>query len=197
MIVLGITGQKRSGKDTVADHLIAKHGYTKVELPAPLTDELCILDPWCQIPDPTGHYDHQYVRFSELIAGYGVEWAKDMSPDVRAYQQRYGTDIIRDRVDEDRWVKLAVHTIEAHHAVGHTRFVIPNIRAHNEQALCDLVIRVNRPGHSLSAGDHRIEQGIDGLVVDAVIDNTGTLDQLHDAVDLMLGDYHSVGEKRD
>lgn len=36
MNILGITGQTRSGKDTVADHLVEKHGYVKISLADPI-----------------------------------------------------------------------------------------------------------------------------------------------------------------
>ena len=36
MNIVGITGQAGSGKDTVADHLVAEHGYVKVALADPI-----------------------------------------------------------------------------------------------------------------------------------------------------------------
>lgn len=189
--VVGITGEKRSGKNEVAMRLVDRYGFVKVEMPDPLNEELCILDPWCYIP---GWHDspaltsrvthgYPYARFSELVEHFGIDMAKDLSPDVRVYQQRYGTDIVRDRIDVDRWVNLARDTITQLGKAGQTRAVIPNIRAANEQGLCDHIIRVVRPGWDSEQHDHPIEQGIKLIREDYVVTNDKTLDALRDAVD--------------
>ncbi len=163
MPVIGITGRRRSGKDTVANILVEHYGYVKIELPAPLTEELCILDPWCHV-DVEWQDLSEWMRFSDLVARVGIDEAKNASPDVRSYQQRYGTDIVRDRIDVNRWVTLADDRIWRLQQQGQRNFVLPNIRAENERVMCELIIGVTREDHEPTTGDHKIEHDIDRLV---------------------------------
>lgn len=211
MTVVGITGQKRSGKDTVAEILVQMDDFIKIELPAPLTEELVILNPWCKTDGSSGGVTvltpDGFIRFADLVELVGIDQAKDISSDVRAYQQRYGTDIVRDRIDEDRWCNLAKRSMRearAAHLDGslpampswqpgvnagprapstQPHFVLPNVRAQNERELCDVLIRVRRPGFELDpATDHPIEHSIEELKHDFIIENDGTLGQLHSRV---------------
>lgn len=192
MTVIGITGRRRHGKDSVGKHMAAKWGFTTVELPAPLTEELCIINPWCEITSPQARFDlPRFMRFADLVAKIGIDKAKDASADVRPYQQRYGTDIVRDRIDVDRWCKLAaakMREIVAADLDKEHRFVLPNIRADNELALCDVLIRVVRPDYdeTLDGNTHVIESRIDLLPADYVVVNDGTLADLKVKVDAVM-----------
>lgn len=186
-MIIGITGRRRHGKDSVAK-VLSNKGFTIIELPAPLTEELCIINPWCEVTDRGARANFpRFVRFADLVKEVGIDMAKDISPDVRPYQQRYGTDIVRDRIDEDRWVKLALAKMD--NPWG--RYVLPNIRVDNEAALCDRIIRVVRPGYdeSVDGNTHKIEDRIDTLPVDATILNDGSLEDLRKKVTALMEEW--------
>lgn len=43
MVLIGLTGKKRSGKDTTADYLVEKYGFSKMSFSTPLKDICKIL----------------------------------------------------------------------------------------------------------------------------------------------------------
>lgn len=185
-MIIGITGHKGSGKTTVGDHLVDAHGFIKIEIPAPITADLCVLNPWIHVETPAvAAVVGEWCRFADLVNHIGIDEAKKASREVRRLQQAYGRDVIADRHDPNRWIDLAVDRIRRRNEWGDDPdFVLPNVRAANEAAICDLVIRVVRPGHELLAGDHAIEVSIEALAADHVISNDGTLADLRQAIDM-------------
>jgi len=165
-----------------ANRLQEKWGYAIHEMPDPINEELCILDPWCFVPSWDGD-GSPFERFSVLLERFGTDIAKELSPDFRMYQQRYGTDIVRNRIDVDRWVNIAHDHIGELAAEGRHNVAIPNIRALNEQDLCDLIVRVTRPGYDASAGDHEIEASIKLIESEFTLENDGTIEDLWAKVD--------------
>jgi hypothetical protein len=175
--ILGITGRKRSGKDTFAARLISHHGFTRVAFADPLKAVARDLDPMVEIPS----YDAVHIRLSEVL-GPDVNWetAKEL-PEVRRLLQALGV-AVRKHVGEDAWVAAAITATDA--IPGPV--VITDVRFPNE-AECvwqegGWIARILRP--SLPADDlHISETALDSLTPDYAISNGGTVEQLHTYAD--------------
>lgn len=199
MILIGLTGYARVGKDTVADYLVSEYGFTKLSMAAPLKRMLRTLDPW--IAQPGGR---EPIRVSELwealdgdenaikSSGYGLEY--------RRLLQQLGTDCIR-AIDEDFWVKAMVQEIEES---GADRAVIPDIRFPNEGELIwnpqrfslrkvdarSALFQVDRFGVHYDPDGHESERWVGKMGENGVIINSGhELEYLHEAVDEVLHRY--------
>ena len=171
VIIVGISGYKGSGKDSVADILVADYGFTKMAFADPLKRMLRKLDPiighelyagccneCSDIPEVTE------VRFSDA-AQFGFDdqslkhspWADE----VRSLWERFGTDVFREE-DNYYWVRKAEEALDES---ASDRIVFTDVRFENEadwiygrsQRWGDLtsVWRVARPG--VTAGDHVAE----------------------------------------
>lgn len=174
MIVVGIAGRKRHGKDTVADFAIKyveAVGFTamKRHLADSLKEEVVRI-----VANHTGD------SFAELIQRAATDEGKE---EFRLGWQWWGTDIWRRR-DPARWVKLLRERLEADRDAGVNVVFVPDVRFPNEVALIKelggYVIRVQRPG--LDDGDgHASEHALDGYHEwDTVIRNDSDLSTLEE-----------------
>lgn len=195
--LIGLGGRLRSGKDTVADHLVSRYGFIKIGMSEPLNDALLTLNPLIPV---NAHEDQtaigltgQFVRYSDLIDRVGYVEAK-RNPEVRALLQRLGTDVGRKLIDENVWVDMMARIVTDHLDAG-TPVVVTGIRYLNEvDVIRDMLGSswwVSRPITSIGvAADqilaHESERGVNEADFDKVIRNDGTLDELYRSVDLML-----------
>lgn len=194
---VGIVGRARTGKDTIAEHLVRRHGYARVGLADPLKRLALVLDPIVS-PAPRPKLarfsrlldlPRKPLRLAELVERDGWENAKDSHPEVRRTLQRLGTDVIREHLGADTWVRLAVELIREHNAAGRS-VVIPDVRFGNEvTALRELVgarlVRVRRAA-APNAGHHVSELLADTLPVDHEIGNDSTVPALLARVDTTI-----------
>lgn len=174
---IGITGLAGSGKSTVADHLVAEHGFTRMSFASPLKAMLRTLDPILE-----GSFSAVPERLSDIFGHYG-----DAEADVKASEygveyrrllQVLGTDCIR-AVDEDFWVRAALAQVTA------DRVVFDDVRFPNEAAAMDLLWNIRRP--DLQTGTHVSEQHAGRMGEHHVIHNNGTPEQLRRFVDKLVG----------
>lgn len=89
MKIIGLTGKAGVGKDTVADYLVANHGFRKYSLAGPLKEMLKVIGVDCDNRE-TKELPHHV---------FGV------SP--RRMAQTLGTEWMRDCVATDGWLRLA------------------------------------------------------------------------------------------
>lgn len=193
MIVVGLTGLKRSGKDTVADRLVEQHGFTKVAFADPLREMALALDPL--VAD--GYH------LSDAVTDLGWEEAKEY-PEVRRTLQRLGTEVIRGFVDNSYWVDEMHDRLLELRADGVERVVISDARFENEVDLvvddhawflwAGFVVRVDRPG--MTIGDGHASEHPESLHHDYVITNDGTLDDLHAKVDSLAASLTPLTERK-
>uniref|UniRef100_A0A6C0EFE5 Deoxynucleoside monophosphate kinase n=1 Tax=viral metagenome TaxID=1070528 RepID=A0A6C0EFE5_9ZZZZ len=173
VFVIGITGKKGHGKDTVGK-ILNKYGYKRIAFADPLKEACrCIF----------GFTDEQL---------YGDEKEKtdpfwNVTP--RHILQYVGTDLFRDQLGfvvpdlgKDIWIKSAEKHIESS---GFDKIVITDVRFQNEVDMIlkkgGYVVRVTRP--SIKSGDtHVSETHIDDLVVNNDILNDGTIEDLEQKV---------------
>lgn len=169
MKVLGFTGYAQSGKDAAAGFLVER-GFKKLSFAEPLRKAVYALNPIIGID----FIDDHFVRVQEILDAVGYETAKREYPEYRELLQRFGTDVGRTLFGEDFWVDRVTDQLDPAFD-----YVIPDVRFQNEalavRRFHGKVWRITRPGVG-AINTHISDTGIDSLVVDGVIPNTGTLE---------------------
>lgn len=169
-VSVGLTGRKRSGKDTAASALIRDAGYTRIGFADALKRSAVTLNPWVS-PD---------LRLADAVAERGWEDAKDQLPEVRRILQVLGDECGRRVHGEGTWVQTAMAQITRHRLAGRP-VVVPDVRYANEadvlRAAGFVLVRIVRAGTTSDDG-HASETGIDQLPVDYELSNDGTAGDL-------------------
>ena len=210
MIVIGLTGLMRAGKDSVADILVRDHGFVKMSFAAPLKRMVKNLNPIvgvefadCGDPDCFVICGNDYgpVYLQDL---YDRGWtdedikASKYGDEARRMWQRFGTDVMRAEQD-DYWIQAARRdlgkmTVDA-------RVVFTDCRFPNEAEMIfrlrDEVVgnsyqdanniqasvwQIVRPGVERQEGAHASEQNVGLMGEEITIHNDGTLDELAEPV---------------
>lgn len=179
MLIIGISGKIRSGKDAAAAHMVQRYGFTVIRFADALREEvlarlrltlLAIHDQQDVHGCDSGDIDaclHEMVYVRK-------------PPIVRELLQEYGTEVRR-ADDTQYWTRRWAERI-----AGLDRVVVPDVRFLNEavaiRAAGGLLWRVTRPG--TTAGIHVSERFVDEWKDwDSTINNDSTLRALHEAVD--------------
>jgi head-tail adaptor len=175
---IGISGWARSGKDTISDHMVANHGFTKMSFAAPMKDALYALNPRITVNN---------VKDTSLKTGvdvYGWEDLKKYGPEIRELLQRLGTEVGREMWGENFWVDMAINKIQ-----DGSKVVFADVRFPNEadaiKALGGEVWRVER-FDSGPANDHISEHALNDYKFDHLIRNYNGLESLHETVTTIL-----------
>lgn len=175
MTIIGFTGYARSGKDTAAAFLVDR-GFKRLAFADALKESLYRLNPVIST--------HGF-RVQDVVDRLGWDQVKVDYPEVRSLLQRFGTEVGRDLYGEQFWVDRVVSQI-----VPGQDYVITDVRFHNEvQAIRNLggvVVRISRAGVQ-AVNSHVSDSGVDGLIVDSVIVNDGSLSDLREAVLDLVG----------
>lgn len=213
-LLIGLTGPARSGKNTVADHLCARYGYTRMAFSDALYEEVSdafrVPQKFLRADDtkdaPTYSMAPARCRDQEFInvaigeidkiykAGCGsvlfLPWREELSP--RQVLQWWGTEYRRAR-DPDYWVKKL--------AERYSQFLIASVHPRPFQVVVDGVRYPNEvawlrgsPGSELwhlerdvpRVAAHTSEIPLERLRHDFVIWNDGTIDELSRAVDELM-----------
>ena len=180
--VIGLMGYKRTGKDTVADHLVNAHGYTRIAHADILRDMLWELDPLFN--NDAG----ETWRLTSYLDGNTLEaWEtfKTTDPDTYRHLLREHGAVIGSRAPDffadQVWERI-------NYTDRPTRWVITDVRFPAEARKFTSPIhqrwRITRPG---VVGDgHPSEVALDKWPADHTIYNDGTIADLHHAVDEAL-----------
>jgi hypothetical protein len=132
--IVAFCGKKRSGKDTAAD-AVASLGYFPIAFADPIKDTCQTVFQW----------DDEHVR-GEKKEEVDPFW--EFSP--RWAMQTIGTELFRDGIDENVWVKSLLARVDGS---DHDRFAVTDVRFPNEvehlqKAGADLVY-IRRPEKEL------------------------------------------------
>ncbi|MDX2590979.1 hypothetical protein PV343_01395 [Streptomyces sp. WI03-4A] len=173
-------GKAGSGKDTVAAHLVAAHGYTRLAFADPLKDMALEVDPFVQL------VGGEAIRLSRVVALHGWDRAKEWCPEVRRLLQHMGQGV-RQR-DRSFWIRALLR------AAVQIRgpIVVTDVRYLNEYAAMQRAgfstVRVTRPGAGLvgAAGSHHSETELDDARTTSAVLNDGSLDLLRARVDQLF-----------
>lgn len=177
-MIYGITGPARSGKDTLANLLVNRRGFTRVALADPLRVMVATL---------TG------MTFQQMLDSPEKELPHPRLGGVspRRAMQTLGTEWGRDLVWNNLWIEHAMDKAQA--ADGPV--VIPDVRFENEAAAVRArggkVIHMVRPGAAAVEG-HISEAGVAFVEGDVVVLNDGDMDDLKRHVLEMFGHHGPV-----
>lgn len=182
MMLVGLTGVARSGKDTVGGILVDKLGFERRAFADKLRAVALGADPYVTLA-PEGlspRVVNDWRRLSEVVALAGWEGAKAF-PDVRRFLQRLGTEGVRDNLGEKVWIEGASRDlIEDLHRGGLNRSIVfTDVRFPNEadviRNLGGEIWRITRPGHE-ALNNHVSE--VQPFTPNRIITNNGTLADL-------------------
>ncbi len=191
--LIGLSGKKRAGKDTVAAHLVANYGYTRYAFADIMRTAALALDPI--IPQHDGMPETVRLSnfFDDATAPTVDEWEiAKANPEVRRLLQRLGTEVGRDLFGQDFWVDRTFDAIDFNRDLGpDARVVITDVRFDNEVAAVHekggRVVRVRRPMIVPAILEHPSETALDDFAYfDHVLDNDRDIAALHDRVDDMM-----------
>ena len=171
-LIIGIAGQARSGKDTIARHLMTVHGFERYAFADPIKDVVCAMFGW----------DHRHAD---------GELKERMDPDLgfspREAFQLFGTEFGR-ALNPNMWVLMAQKWLRCS---GNPRVVIPDVRFLNEAEFCrknGILLHVFR-GDRQKVTPHSSEIPLEIQPEDRVVRNNGTIADLINDVEGVLKDY--------
>lgn len=167
-MIIGLTGYKRSGKDSVANILVEEFGFVKVGFADALREMALAIDPVVgAYTEHSSHSDYELhlTTYSEIVNSVGYEKAKEL-PQVRRFLQRLGTEGIRGCFGTDAWVEALDKRTFSQRDSG-VNLAVPDVRFPNEAEWVlrrGFLWRINRPGFG---GDdaHESERHIPTLPV--------------------------------
>jgi hypothetical protein len=172
MLIVGIAGNARSGKDTVAYWLEQHRGAIRYAFASPIKQAINAMGLTESI-----HWTDPELKEKPLET-VGV------SPRVLA--QTLGTEWGRDTLDPDFWIKVAEHRLKKARVwyLPNIIIAISDVRFPNEAEFVrrhGFVIHMRRNGADGNVGipGHASEQQLEVVDRDVVIENNGTIDDLH------------------
>jgi Deoxynucleotide monophosphate kinase len=182
-MIIGITGLKNAGKDTAAQYLIDKYDFERVAFADTLKQAAAAL--FDVKPSYIENNKNDISFRVQLVKHYNspglknaTEYKSEMS--LRQFLQRMGTEMGREVFGSLFWVDQLDKKIDLH-----KNYVIPDVRFDNETTICDIIIEVHRP--TVRTGDpHASEQGVSDDLIDFIVKNDGTVEDLHRKVEACL-----------
>jgi hypothetical protein len=168
--IIAICGAKRTGKDTIADHLVTKHGYTKVKLADPLKVLVGYLFSFA--PNQVGESDDKDV----------IDPRWNITP--RQALQFFGTEVMQYKIQEllphigrKFWINMLISKLDPN-----KKYVISDMRfVHEYEELKKLnafIIKIERPSKSDTTDTHCSEEDYKNIPHDVHIQNDSNIENL-------------------
>lgn len=171
-ILIGLTAQARSGKDSAADILAARQGLTRLSFAHPIRAFVASL---------IG------LSVEEMEAVKEVPHPALGGKTPRQVMQSLGTDWGRDMVSRSLWIDACMVKVYRALSDNHS-VVITDVRFDDEaqaiKAAGGVIYAVHRPGNkgTTSGKGHVSEDGISDDLIDLTIRNSGSLGDLETQV---------------
>ena len=181
--LIGLSGLKRSGKDTVASILESNYGFSRLAFADKLREALLMLNPF--VVDTDGR---MYAPLQNLVDIWGWEGLKTTHwyPEIRRLLQRGGTEMGRNTISPEVWVTPIMHQYALLNQ-GNVRVAISDVRFSNEAKAIrhngGIIIEVQRTG--VESPDSHPSEAIN-FEPDFVLDNNSTLEDLESKVDWIM-----------
>jgi len=176
-MIIGITGLKNSGKDTAAQYLVDKYEFERMAFADTLKEAAGALfnvsPAWIDAQKNDEFTRVKLMHYHEPLDERGAtEHAADWS--MREFLQRMGTEMGRHVFGENFWIEQAIRKVHSN-----KNYVIPDVRFTNEAQFCNYVIEINRQIAHMTFDNHVSELGIRKELIDYIIPNNGTIEELH------------------
>lgn len=182
MKLIGLHGKARSGKDTVADHLVENHGFVKVSFAEPIKKGICAM------------FDLPMSIFDDDQKDEVIDW---IGKSPRQLAQTLGTEWGRELISPSLWIDVLDNKLDrlAEWKPG-LKVVVPDVRfeaggdvdqGDEAQYVREFgeLWHIQRPGCA-KVNAHVSEAGIKPAAGEATIVNDGTLPALYAQVDRAL-----------
>ena len=173
--LVGITGKARSGKDTAGSFLVRKNGFHRMAFADPLKAAMA-------------------ATFGVPLEEFHDDNLKDEAHPIwqmtRRHMLQYGADGLRGQFGQDlftrRWLNSYLPLAAQEHVV--VTDVRSDAEASTIRELGGRVIRITRAEQGLNgfASLHHTEQGVNPRLIHTVINNTGTVEDLHEKIETYL-----------
>ncbi len=163
--IIGICGFANSGKDTAADILVAKYGFTKLSFAGILKDIIAIIFDWNR-ELLEGSTKQSRLWREQPDQYWSLKLKKEITP--RWILQHIGTDVFRKHFDDKIWIYCLERQL-----IKYQKIVITDCRFPNEIELIKTnggkMMKIFRNGNvSLH---NRLKESIkDGIVTDKIIE---------------------------
>jgi hypothetical protein len=208
-MIVGVAGFIGSGKDTIADYLITFKGFRRMSYAEPLKDAISAIFGWDrELLEGTTKYSREW---RDTIDPWWAERLdiKHLTP--RWVLQQWGTEVGRRAFHDDIWiasVENKLRSIKDDIVISDCRFpnelksvkraggiTIRVMRGPNPNWY-DSAVSLNKGYYSSGYvearkilednGVHASEYSSVGLDYDYIVENNGTIDDLHRKVDLII-----------
>lgn len=187
MMLIGLTGKKRTGKDTAAQYLVENYNFVQYRMAGPLKEALKIIFRWDDdaIEVNKERVDPRWgISPRQAMQHIGTEWAQfDLGNAYPQYKETTGRELWSNRFDD--WYQR--HGKNRHVVVSDVRF------PHEVQVIRDnggILVKLER---ELDFEDnHASEAYIDKMKANITIQNTGTYNELYSNIKQVIGVYESV-----
>jgi ABC-type dipeptide/oligopeptide/nickel transport system ATPase subunit len=174
-MILGLSGRQGSGKDTAAQHLVAKHNWRRIAFADAMRVSLYRLNPYLETVE---------MRLQDaLFAFENWDILKRELPEVRRLLQTFGTEVGRDVFGESIWIDIAMRAVDS---APESNWVITDVRFENEvQAIRQRgghLIYIRRPGCKANKA-HRSERFDTRAVADIEVVNNLDIENLQQCIE--------------
>ena len=185
-MLIGIVGLIGSGKDTVANRLVEKHGYIRDSFAKSLKDAVSSMFNW----------DREMLEGNTTSSRHWREppdkfWSERLGKPVtpRWVLQHFGTEVMRGKMYDGIWVDSCIGRYKGQNTViSDTRFIneIKTIRAHGGIILCVKRGSLPTKKEMQDKGAHQSEWDWLENDYEITINNDGSLDDLYAKVDDLI-----------
>ena len=185
-MLIGIVGLIGSGKGTVSDRLVQKHGYIKDSFAKSLKDAVAAMFNWDRNMLEGDTKSSRHWR-EQPDAFWSERLGKPVTP--RWVLQHFGTEVMRGQMYDGIWLDSCMGRYKGQNTViAGTRFIneIKTIKAHGGIIVCVKRGKLPTQEEMQQKGAHQSEWDWLEYDYDITIDNDGTIEELHAKVDDLI-----------